>query len=152
MPQFVLGIAGHPLETFVRRQIASELKIERCDADWSGLEHGSPTLFTRAQRRFRPLAIGDVDGHYAKESRRAIRRGNEKRIHVGPYDLTVPATVTLFNPIASIRTSGDVINERSRRCPIVLVSNIERLQISQLVLGIAGHQLETLIRRQISVV
>jgi hypothetical protein len=75
LSQLVLGIAGHPLETLVRHQIASVLKIEHCDADRGGLEHGSPTLFARAQRRFRPLAICNMsaDASVTDEAPRLVK-------------------------------------------------------------------------------
>src|SRR5215472_1870786 len=79
-----------------------------------------------------------------------VRRTNDKCIDVGPNDLAVLATVTLFNPIATLRTSDDLVNMLSQPFPIVLVSNILRGQVSQLLLGIAGHQLETLIRCHVS--
>ena len=150
LSQLVLGIARHPLETLIGRQIASVLEVEHCDADRGGLEHCPPALFGRAQRRFRPLAIGDVDSHSANESGRAIRRGNEKRIDVGPHDLTILATETLFYPMAALRTGDELVNTRQHCRPIILVGNIDRLQTTQLLLGIAGHPLETLVSRHIS--
>jgi hypothetical protein len=65
--QLRFGVAGHLLETLVRRQIPSVFKIECGDGDRGGLERGSPTLLAGAQRRFRPLAAGDIDDDPSKE-------------------------------------------------------------------------------------
>ena len=70
------------------------------------------------------LAIGNVDNNRSKKSRRAFRRPNQRRMDVGPYDFTILATVTLFDPIATLRTNHDLIRTLSRRRAIVLVGYI----------------------------
>jgi hypothetical protein len=118
LPQLVLGIAGHPLETLVRHQITSVLKIEHCDADRGGLEHGSPTLFAGAQSFLGVFAIGNIYNHRSKESWGAIRLANDERSNVSPNDLPVLAKVTLFKLIETPRTSDDAINVRFQCCAI----------------------------------
>src|SRR5262249_20232999 len=95
------------------------------------------------------FAVSDIDSHYGKESRGAIRRTNDKATDIGPDGPAVLATVALFNAIATPCTSDDLIHMLQQPGPIVLVGNLQRRQISQLSLGIAGHQLEALVRRHI---
>ena len=97
------------------------------------------------QSRLGAFAIGDVDDNCTTEGRRAVCRGNDKRSGVGPYDLAVLASVTL----ALQNPDSTAINPLLHCSPIVLVSNLQGREISQLFFGIAGHPLETLVRRQI---
>jgi hypothetical protein len=60
--QLFFGIAGHPLETLVRRQIPSALEIKGCDADQGGLEHRSPTLLALSERFHGALALRNEKG------------------------------------------------------------------------------------------
>src|SRR5271169_1096102 len=97
------------------------------------------------QSLLRTFAIGDVDDNCTKESWRAVCRGNDKRSDVGPYDLAVLASVTL----ALQKPDSTAVNTLLHRGPIVLVSKLQRREISQLRLGIAGHPLKTLVHRHI---
>src|SRR5271157_5669933 len=91
------------------------------------------------------FAIADVDDDCTTEGGRAVCRGNDKRCDVGPYDLAVLASVTL----ALQKPDSTAIDTLLHRGPIVLVSNLQRRKISQLGLRIAGHPLETRVRRHI---
>src|SRR5499433_1539343 len=91
------------------------------------------------------FAISDVDDDGAKEGWRAVCRGNNKRGDIGPYDLAVLASVAL----ALQNPDGTATDTLLGRRPIVLMSDLQCCEISQLPLGIAGHLLEALVRCEI---
>src|SRR6516162_11275183 len=138
---FVFGAVEHPLQRWVRCR-KDAVEAGRSHAGGRRLEHSAPTLLARAQRRFRMFAIGDVDGHHGKKGRRRVRRGYQRGADVRPYDCTVLASITFFEPIAALRTSDEATEKSTRLGLIVLMREFEYGKVQSLAFGISEHSLE----------